>query len=361
MKSDFLKIKNLVKEFGNGENIVRAVDSINLDVKEGELVTLLGPSGCGKTTTLRMISGFENPSSGNIFIDDEIITSVPPNKRPTTMVFQNYALFPHMTVYENISYGLKLRGDSKNKIKEKAYKIMDLVGLEELAGRSPNQLSGGQQQRVSLARAMVMEPKVLLFDEPLSNLDAKLRVSMRIEIRKIQQRVGITSVYVTHDQEEAMTLSDRVVIMKDGKIQQIGSPREIYAHPENKFIAGFIGRANFIDCWIDSIRADKAIINVAGNELKVKRYNKNIKDEDRALAVVRPESIDLGPKSSTGINAKVVDAVYLGSQVSYTISLEKSILTVDISDPQESSLFKPGEIVSVKFKENSIHLLPFES
>ena len=246
MIEDYLVLKDLKKTFGKGDAVVTAVDSMNLTVKEGELITLLGPSGCGKTTTLRMIAGFHTPTSGDVLIDGESVNALPPNKRPTAMVFQNYALFPHMTVEENISYGLKVRGDSSVKIKKKVDGIIQLIGLDGLAKRQPRELSGGQQQRVSLARAMVMEPKVLLFDEPLSNLDAKLRVSTRLEIRKLQQRVGITSVYVTHDQEEAMMLSDKVVIMKAGMIQQIGTPSEIYAHPVNCFVAGFIGKANFL-------------------------------------------------------------------------------------------------------------------
>jgi iron(III) transport system ATP-binding protein len=222
MKQDYLVLENLVKIFESGGNALAAVDNLSVKVKEGELVTLLGPSGCGKTTTLRMIAGFEIPTSGKIFIEGKEVSMIPPNQRPTTMVFQNYALFPHMTVFENISYGLKIRKESAKNIKEKTEKIINLVGLEGLSKRSPAHLSGGQQQRVSLARSLIMEPKVLLLDEPLSNLDAKLRVSTRLEIRRLQQRLGITSVYVTHDQEEAMTLSDRVVIMNAGKIQQVG-------------------------------------------------------------------------------------------------------------------------------------------
>ena len=220
MRQDYLVLKHLVKVFGTGEAAFTAVDNVNIDVQEGELVTLLGPSGCGKTTTLRMISGFELPTSGEIRIDGEDVSTTPPNQRPTTMVFQNYALFPHLTVFENIAYGLKIRRRSAQSIREQVENIMQLVGLEGLAERAPAQLSGGQQQRVSLARSLVMEPKVLLLDEPLSNLDAKLRVSTRLEIRKLQQRVGITSVYVTHDQVEAMTMASRIAVMDQGILQQ---------------------------------------------------------------------------------------------------------------------------------------------
>ncbi|MCG2821697.1 MAG: ABC transporter ATP-binding protein, partial [Candidatus Atribacteria bacterium] len=270
MKQDYLVLKNLVKIFGSGKDTVIAVDKVNLEVKEGELVTLLGPSGCGKTTALRMISGFELPTSGKIFIDGEEVTTTPPNQRPTTMVFQNYALFPHMTVYQNIAYGLKIHREKEKNIRERTETIINLVGLKGLNDRSPAQLSGGQQQRVSLARSLIMEPKVLLLDEPLSNLDAKMRVSTRLEIRKIQQRVGITSVYVTHDQEEAMTLSDRVVIMNAGKIQQIGTPQEIYAHPVNYFVADFIGKANFLEGRVANILSLEEIeVDIKGVKYKV--------------------------------------------------------------------------------------------
>ena len=303
MKQDYLVLENLVKIFESGKNALAAVDNVNVKVKEGELVTLLGPSGCGKTTTLRMIAGFEIPTSGKIFIDGKEVSTIPPNQRPTTMVFQNYALFPHMTVFENISYGLKIRKESAKNIKEKAEKIINLVGLEGLSNRSPAHLSGGQQQRVSLARSLIMEPKVLLLDEPLSNLDAKLRVSTRLEIRKLQQRIGITSVYVTHDQEEAMTLSDRVVIMNAGKIQQVDTPQEIYAYPNNHFVA------------------------------------------------------DLIPNSIIGIIRQII---YLGSHLVYEIKIDDNIFTVEISNPQDQRNFSTGEEVSLCLKENSLHVLPYE-
>ncbi|GAI75252.1 unnamed protein product, partial [marine sediment metagenome] len=280
------------------------VDNVSVKVKEGELVTLLGPSGCGKTTTLRMIAGFEIPTSGKIFIDGKEVSMIPPNQRPTTMVFQNYALFPHMTVFENISYGLKIHKESAQNIKEKTEKIINLVDLEGLSKRSPAHLSGGQQQRVSLARSLIMEPKVLLLDEPLSNLDAKLRISTRLEIRKLQQRIGITSVYVTHDQEEAMTLSDRVVIMNEGKIQQIGTPQEIYAYPNNYFVADFIGNANFLTGKVHKILTSKEVeIEVKGYIFKIALHNLSFKEGDKILLLVRPEAVDLKskiPQSITG-------------------------------------------------------------
>ena len=223
----------------------RAVDDANIVIKPGSFVTLLGPSGCGKTTTLRMIAGFESPDEGEIFLGDKAINELTPNKRDTAMVFQSYALFPHYNVFDNVAYGLKLRKLSKEEIHEKVMEILDLVELTGMESRMTNQLSGGQQQRVALARALVVEPSVLLFDEPLSNLDAKLRVSMRTEIRNIQQRVDITAVYVTHDQSEAMALSDQIIIMHKGVVAQVGTPQEIYYHPVNEFVADFIEKQIF--------------------------------------------------------------------------------------------------------------------
>jgi iron(III) transport system ATP-binding protein len=361
MRQDYLVLKSLVKVFGSGENAFRAVDNIDIEVQEGELITLLGPSGCGKTTTLRMISGFELPTSGEIRIDGEDVSATPPNQRPTTMVFQNYALFPHLTVFENIAYGLKIRRESAENIRAQAERIMQLVGLEGLAERSPAQLSGGQQQRVSLARSLVMEPKVLLLDEPLSNLDAKLRVSTRLEIRKLQQRVGITSVYVTHDQEEAMTLSDRVVIMHQGKIMQIGSPQEIYAKPANRFVADFIGKANFLEGNVGGLGSDKELVlEIVGQKFEVAVEPGAFSEGQRVLLVVRPESINLEPKRPDTLSGTIREAVYLGSQMVYEVEVAETVITVEIANPQEHMVFKTGEEVTIRFLEKSLHILPFE-
>lgn len=361
MKQDYLVLKNLEKIFGSGKESVTAVDKVNLEVKEGELVTLLGPSGCGKTTALRMISGFELPTSGKIFIDGEDVTTTPPNQRPTTMVFQNYALFPHMTVYQNIAYGLKIHRIAEKDIRERTEAIMDLVGLKGLNNRSPAQLSGGQQQRVSLARSLIMEPKVLLLDEPLSNLDAKMRVSTRLEIRKIQQRVGITSVYVTHDQEEAVTLSDRVVIMNAGKIQQIGTPQEIYAHPVSYFVADFIGKANFLEGRVANILTQEEIeVDIKGVKYKVSIPKNTFSEGDRIFLVIRPESAELEPKKSGAINGIISQVIYLGSRMVYEIKVEKNFLTVEITNPQEHKIYSIGEEVSVILKEKSLHVIPYE-
>ncbi len=361
MKQDYLVLKNLVKLFGSGKDSVTAVDRVNLEVREGELVTLLGPSGCGKTTTLRMIAGFEIPTAGEIMIDGENIKAVPPNQRPTTMVFQNYALFPHMTVFENIAYGLKIHREPKKSMRRRTEDMMRLVGLEGMGDRPPAQLSGGQQQRVSLARSLIMEPKVLLLDEPLSNLDAKLRVATRLEIRKLQQRLGITSVYVTHDQEEAMTLSDRVVILHEGRIQQVGSPPEIYARPVNRFVADFIGKANFLEGRVvRPVRGEGVELEIMGRRIMAPMPEAGVSAGDRVLLIARPESLLLERKKPNTLTGKVRESVYLGSQVVYEIEVNGSVLTVEISDPQEHISFSKGEEVSLTFKEKSLHILPYE-
>ncbi|MFQ5841662.1 MAG: ABC transporter ATP-binding protein [Thermodesulfobacteriota bacterium] len=361
MRQDYLLLKSLVKVFGTGEYAVTAVDNVNVEVKEGELVTLLGPSGCGKTTTLRMIAGFELPTSGEILIDGEDVSTTPPNRRPTTMVFQNYALFPHLTVFENIAYGLKIRREPAQNIRKRTREIMRLVGLEGMGERSPAQLSGGQQQRVSLARSLIMEPKVLLLDEPLSNLDAKLRVSTRLEIRKLQQRVGITSVYVTHDQEEAMTLSDRVVIMHQGKIMQIGTPQEIYARPGNRFVADFIGKANFLEGRVGTITSKNEIeLDVMGKKFQVPPQKGSFSEGQRVVIIVRPESVELEPKKPNTLIGTVRETVYLGSEMVYEIEMAKSAVTVQISNPQEHVVFEEGDEVSITFQERSLHILPYE-
>ncbi len=361
MKEAYLELKDLTKSFGSDSDKVMAVDHINLQVKEGDLVTLLGPSGCGKTTTLRMIAGFHTPTCGDVYIDGVSMNQIPPNKRPTAMVFQNYALFPHMTVFENIAYGLRIRKESKEEVKRKVDDIMNLIGLENLGDRQPRQLSGGQQQRVSLARALVMEPKVLLFDEPLSNLDAKLRVSTRLEIRKLQQRVGITSVYVTHDQEEAMTLSDKVVIMDRGLIQQLGSPAEIYSHPVNRFVAGFIGKASFLRAVVETVDAQQLLLRFLGKKIVAPRWNKEIKAGEEVLIVARPESILPEHPSEALVEGVVVNSVYFGSQMLYEVELpDRTVLQIEVADPQYHPIFSQGHKVGLAFKDRSLHVLPME-
>ena len=362
MKQDFVSLKGITKVFGAGADEVVAVDSVDLEVREGELVTLLGPSGCGKTTTLRMIAGFELPTEGDMYVDGERINDVPPNRRPTTMVFQNYALFPHMKVRENIAYGLRINGIPRAEILTRTDEVMRLVGLQKLGDRSPAQLSGGQQQRVSLARSLVMEPKVLLLDEPLSNLDAKLRVATRLEIRRLQQRLGFTAVYVTHDQEEAMVLSDRVVIMDAGSIQQIGPPAEIYSHPVNRFVADFIGRVNFIDSHAQANASGGTVeVDLFGRTLPLTSVDRSFHKDERVLIVARPESIELAEKGRLRVPGVIREAVYLGNQMNYRIAVGDQEVTVDVPDPQLHLAHEEGAEISISFNEQSLHVLPYEA
>ena len=281
-----------------------AVKDTSLTIEPGSFVTLLGPSGCGKTTTLRMIAGFESLDEGEIYLGEEPINELTPNKRDTAMVFQSYALLPHYNVFDNVAYGLKLRKVPKDEIRERVLKILDLVELTGMEARMTNQLSGGQQQRVALARALVIEPSVLLFDEPLSNLDAKLRVSMRTEIRRIQQEVGITAIYVTHDQSEAMALSDKIIIMSKGVVAQMGTPQEIYYHPVDEFVADFIGDSNIID----SIMVRDELVEILG--AKFACVDKGFGENVHVDVVIRPEDIEL-VKPEEGTIAGEVHILYL--------------------------------------------------
>jgi iron(III) transport system ATP-binding protein len=283
-------LEDVTKSFAD----VIAVDDISLKVDEGELFFLLGPSGCGKTTTLRLIAGFYKPEGGRILFDDRVMNNVPPNKRNVGMVFQNYALWPHMTVYENVTYGLKVRGVPANLRVKKAREVLRIVKMEKYAGRYPNQLSGGQQQRIALARALVIEPDVLLLDEPLSNLDAKLRLETREEIKRIQRDLGITTVYVTHDQNEALSMADRIAVMNEGRIEQIGTPREIYNDPANKFVAGFIGETNFIEGRIEDVIEEKELVLIktpTDEKIHARITGRNLTRGENVCCSVRPERI----------------------------------------------------------------------
>lgn len=356
-------LKNISKIFPShdGSGDVRAVDNIDLEIKDGELITLLGPSGCGKTTTLRMISGFELPSEGEIFIGDRPVANVPPNKRDIAMVFQSYALFPHLTIYENVAYGLRVQKLPKAELKERTEKAMDLMQLKGMENRYPNQLSGGQQQRVALARAVIIEPKVLLFDEPLSNLDAKLREHMRDELRAIQKRLGITSLYVTHDQTEAMAISDKVVIMKDGIIMQIGTPQEIYEYPVNRFVAHFIGKANFIPCKCLTKAEQGATVSIGdGTTYAVPSPGAmaGVEVNGQCVLSVRPESIQLS--AIDGLLKGVIRRVtYYGARIEYEVMYEELPIIVEIQNPQLSQRFSEGEVVYINMDDICVRILEF--
>lgn len=332
----------------------KAVDDANLMIEPGSFVTLLGPSGCGKTTTLRMIAGFESPDEGEIYLGNEPINELTPNKRDTAMVFQSYALFPHYNVFDNVAYGLKLRKMDKATIHKKVMEILDLVELGGMEGRMTNQLSGGQQQRVALARALVVEPSVLLFDEPLSNLDAKLRVSMRTEIRNIQQRVGITAVYVTHDQSEAMALSDQIIVMNKGVVAQIGTPQEIYYHPKDAFVANFIGEANFLSGKLISKDGDKGVIDIYGHSIEVENVQ-DFKLEEERMLVLRPESATLDVDGQ--LPCKVILSCFMGSYQNYHVKVGDVIVQITDFNPKHKRIFQVGEHAFVKFDACDSHIL----
>src|SRR5882724_4744854 len=270
-----LEIRNLVKRY----TAQSVVGPLSFSVGAGEFISLLGPSGCGKTTTLRCIAGFETPTEGGIYLGGERIDQQPPNRRNIGLVFQSYALFPHLTIFENVAFGLRLRKLSAPEVKRRAGDALNLVGLSDLAERYPRQLSGGQQQRIAIARLVVLEPRILLFDEPLSNLDFKLRVVMRAELRELQRRLGKTTIYVTHDQSEALALSDRIVVMSNGRVEQIGSPRDIYERPANPFVADFIGNSNLLDAGVIEVGADATVVRTdLGLTLRVAAASRNIGD-----------------------------------------------------------------------------------
>ena len=331
-----------------------AVKDANLEIIPGSFVTLLGPSGCGKTTTLRMIAGFESPDEGEIYLGDEAINALTPNKRDTAMVFQSYALLPHYNIYDNVAYGLKLRKLDKATIKEKVTNILKLVGLEGMEARMTNQLSGGQQQRVALARALVLEPGVLLFDEPLSNLDAKLRVSMRTEIRRIQQEAGITAIYVTHDQSEAMALSDQIIIMEKGVVAQIGTPEEIYYHPASEFVADFIGEANFLRGKLSDKQGDFGVVTVEGTPVDVVGVAGHPEGKDCTL-VLRPESAVLSEQGQ--LPCKVIVSCFMGSYQNYHVMVGDTLVKITDFNPKNKKIYKVGDTAFVAFEKENVHVL----
>ncbi len=332
---------------------VIAVDQVSLRVEAGELVTLLGPSGCGKTTTLRMIAGLEKASSGAIYIGENDVTGLPATDRDVTMVFQSYALFPHMTVDQNVAYGLKLLKLSRSELKNRVENGLALVGLQGYGDRLPSELSGGQQQRVAVARAIVLEPQVLLFDEPLSNLDAKLRRQVREEIRDIQQRLGLTVVYVTHDQEEALAVSDRIIVMSNATIAQFGTPQELYAKPVSEFVADFIGEANVIPVYIESLQNNMATVRVGDHEIQMDSNNLSI---GRAKLAIRPHQINLFPSERHNtFDAVIKKCTYVGSHIEYR--LDSNLGELFVVDHQTDSVFEEGQLVGISFSTSGPVLL----
>lgn len=340
--------QNLRKTFGT----FTAIHDLSLTIEPGTLVTLLGPSGCGKTTTLRMLAGLEHPTSGRILIGGKDVTMLPANERDVSMVFQSYALFPHMTSLDNVAYGLESSGMKKKEARERAEEGLKLVGLGGFGQRLPAELSGGQQQRVAVARALVLEPQVLLLDEPLSNLDARLRRRVRTEIRELQQRLGFTAVYVTHDQDEALAVSDRIIVMKDGHIAQEGTPRDLYEAPASAFIADFMGEANVVACEVIAIEGEDATIRIGAHEHRVPSRNAKL---GPAKLAVRPNSITLEPAADAAFSGRITHAAYLGDHVEYEVETANG--TLFVVDPAVERALAPKTGVTIGFKGRGIAII----
>ncbi len=342
MANKLIELKNLSKNFGE-QQVLKGID---LNIYENEFLTLLGPSGCGKTTTLRIIAGFEEPSSGEVLFNGIDISKVPPYKREVNTVFQKYALFPFLNVHDNVAFGLKIKKMEKSVIDQKVKKALKLVGLEEFEKRDVTLLSGGQQQRVAIARALVNEPKVLLLDEPLGALDAKLRKEMQIELKKIQKEVGITFIFVTHDQEEALSMSDTVVVMNEGIIQQIGSPIDIYNEPENRFVASFIGESNIID----AVMIHDLLVKF--DDFEFQCVDKGFKDNEEVEVVIRPEDIDIVSPEQAKLNGVVKSIVFKGVHYEIVVQTEHRDYLIHTTD-----FFETGLKVGLKFGEDDIHVM----
>jgi spermidine/putrescine transport system ATP-binding protein len=359
--SDYaVEMRNVTKAFGD----IIAVDHVNMGIRHKEFFAMLGPSGCGKTTSLRMIAGFERPTSGDILIDGKDAGVTPPFQRNVNTVFQSYALFPHMTVEQNVAFGLEMKNTAKEEIKKRVEQTLELVRLPQLAKRYPKQMSGGQQQRVALARALVNRPAVLLLDEPLGALDAKLRKEMQIELKTLQREVGITFIFVTHDQEEALTMSDRIAVFSKGKVLQVGTPLEIYERPNCRFVADFIGETNFLDGKVESVEGEFATLIVGGTRKFVGRAMEGVRAGIDASLSVRPEKVQLIEQPTTAANCYPVNVnsiAYVGSDTRVTVDLDTQRLDIweqnthSTLDP--NYFFKPGEKAHMIFKpENALVL-----
>ncbi len=356
-----LEVRDLTRRYS--EAVV--VGPVSFTAAEGEFVSLLGPSGCGKTTTLRCIAGFETADAGDIRVDGESLVGLPPHRRDVGLVFQNYALFPHLTVFENVAFGLRLRRRPAAEIArrvDEALRLVDLVGLD---ARHPSQLSGGQQQRVALARCLALEPRLLLLDEPLSNLDLKLRLQMRTEIRKLQRRFGKTAIYVTHDQGEALALSDQIVVMSRGRVEQIGTPREIYETPRTRFVADFIGASNLLAGSVASASSDGVVVRV-GNLSLMSSHGADVASGQAITVLIRPERVRLilpaddRPESNL-LAGRVVDVVYLGEDLQVSVEVEGRLaLTVNLKASDTDKELVPGAAVTVWIAPTDVRVLPAE-
>lgn len=348
-----IKICHAKKVFNKTDIVIK---DLSLDIKEGEFFTLLGPSGCGKTTLLRMIAGFNTIEGGDIFFDDKRINNIEPDKRNIGMVFQNYAIFPHMNVRQNVEFGLKNRKLPKDEIKDKTDKFLKLMQIDKYEDRMPDRLSGGQQQRVALARALCISPDVLLMDEPLSNLDAKLRVEMRSVIKNIQNSIGITCVYVTHDQEEAMAVSDRIAVMNGGVIQHIGTPRNIYQRPSNLFVATFIGRTNVLKGKL-IIENNNKFLLINENKISLDNVKDSINSNQNVIVSVRPEEFVLNKESEIkGISGEVTDAIFLGLNTHYFVKLDTGDNVEIIKESTLEDSYKKGTRINLRLNKEKINI-----
>jgi spermidine/putrescine ABC transporter ATP-binding subunit len=350
-----VELRGVSKLYGD----VRAVDSVDLKIESGEFVTLLGPSGCGKTTTLRIVAGFVRPNAGTVVVGGADITMTPPHRRQVGLVFQNYALFPHMTVGENVEFGLKMRKVDPSERRTRVAEALDLVRLGGYEARYPNQLSGGQQQRVALARALVVRPDVLLLDEPFGALDKQLRDHMRVELRVLQQKLAISTIFVTHDQEEAMAMSDRICVMESGVMRQIGTPSDIYERPCNRFVADFMGRSNLLDARIEGADGEDVIVDAGGVRLRAVRP---VSAMDEVLVMIRPERILLSrPDDGDGVlRGRIASAIYLGSLMHYEVAMSNGAsiqVTSQIDSDFARQHFSAGEEVSVVVPREAVYIL----
>ncbi|MEZ4707724.1 MAG: ABC transporter ATP-binding protein [Caldilineaceae bacterium] len=348
----FLELNNIRKEFGR----FVAVEAFNLQVERGEFVSFLGPSGCGKTTTLRMIAGFELPTAGQITMDGKEITYTRPNARNIGMVFQSYALFPNMTVAGNIGFGLKVAGKAAAEIKERVAEMLHLIGLADLGDRYPYQLSGGQQQRVALARALAIRPQLLLLDEPLSALDAKIRVNLRNEIRSIQRQLGITTIYVTHDQEEALSLSDRIVVMSAGRMEQVGSPFAIYNFPQTRFVASFVGTLNIVPATV--VNGAQGEVQIDGQQITLAAGIDGATNGAQVTVALRPEALSLTESGANRLVGHVENIAFLGSIVRIYIRLNETLLSLDEFNNPHLTLPTVGAAITIYFPPEAGLILP---
>lgn len=357
-RNNAIDIRNAVKRYGS----FTALKEISLSILDNEFFTLLGPSGCGKTTLLRMIAGFEEVSEGSIHLFGQEIENLPPNKRPVNTVFQSYALFPHLDVIDNVAFGLEMKGSSKAEARSKAGQMLELVRLSDFSARKPTQLSGGQQQRVALARALAPQPKVLLLDEPLSALDLKLRKAMQLELKHLQRETGITFIFVTHDQEEALTMSDRIAVMSSGELQQLGTPRDIYETPRNVFVADFIGETNLLNVQVDDIKNGLAKCHLGGgHELECKAVQ-GIGAGSKVHVSLRPERLFISemPADIRSLKGKVIENIFVGTDISTIVDLaEGPSFTVRTSNSDRGSkgIFEPGSSVYINMEQGAARLL----